>query len=266
MTPAIFAPGLLQGQTAIVTGGATGIGYAIAREMLRLGAAVTIASRKAERLEPAAARLIEETGGQVRWQVCDIRDPEQDTALVQGHLDAYGSLDILVNNGGGQFPAPAESYSPKGWEAVIKTNLTGTWYLTQQAALLAMIPRKQGRIVCIVANCERGMPGIAHTGAARAGVINLTRSLAVEWAPYNIQINCVAPGVIGTDGLDVYPEAMIRDIARHIPAKRLGTPEEVAHSVVFLASPAGAYITGANLAVDGGQAHWGSHWTVPDPD
>jgi citronellol/citronellal dehydrogenase len=264
MTASLFAPDLLQGQTAIVTGGGSGIGYAIAREMLHLGASVTIASRKAERLEPAAEALRAETGGTVRWQVCDIREPDQDTALVADHLAAFDSLDILVNNGGGQFPAQAESYSPKGWEAVIKTNLTGTWFLTQQAALQAMIPRKRGRIISIVANCERGMPGIAHTAAARAGVINLTRSLAVEWAPYNIQVNCVAPGVIFTDGLKVYPEETIRDIAKQIPAKRLGTPEEVAQSVVFLASPGGAYISGATLAVDGGQALWGSHWTVPD--
>jgi citronellol/citronellal dehydrogenase len=265
MAASIFHPDLLKGQSAIVTGGATGIGYAIARDMLRLGAVVTIASRKADRLEAAAERLTAETGGTVRWQACDIRDAEQDEALVADHLTAFGGLDILVNNGGGQFPAQAESYTPKGWEAVIKTNLTGTWLLTQQAALQAMIPRQRGRIINIVANCERGMPGIAHSSAARAGVINLTRSLAVEWAPYNIQINCVAPGVIHTDGLDVYPEELIRDIAAQIPAKRLGQPEDVAHSVIFLASPAAAYISGTTLAVDGAQAHWGSHWTVPDP-
>jgi citronellol/citronellal dehydrogenase len=266
MSATIFSPDLLKGQSAIVTGGATGIGYAIARDMLKLGASVTIASRKADRLEPAAEKLIAETGGNLRWQACDIREPEQDTALVADHLAAFGGLDILVNNGGGQFPALAESYSPKGWEAVIKTNLTGTWYLTQQAGLQHMIPKKQGRIINIVMNCDRGMPGIAHSSAARAAVINLTRSLSVEWAPYNIQINCVAPGVIFTDGLDVYPEEYIRDIAKNIPAKRLGKPEEVAHSVIFLASPAGAYISGATLALDGAQAHWGSHWTVPDPE
>jgi citronellol/citronellal dehydrogenase len=234
--------------------------------MLQLGASVTIASRKADRLEPAAAALIAETGGSVRWAACDIREPEQDTALVSEHLAAFGGLDILVNNGGGQFPALAESYSPKGWEAVIKTNLTGTWYLTQQAALQWMIPKQKGRIISIVMNCGNGVPGIAHSAAARAAVVNLTKSLSVEWAPYNIQINCVAPGIIFTDGLEVYPEAYLRDFAKSIPAKRLGTPEEVAQSVVFLASPAGGYITGATLALDGGQANWGSHWTVPDPE
>ena len=266
MSHRIFAADLLKGQSAIVTGGGTGIGYAIAHDFLSLGAKVTIASRKADRLAPACDRLRAETGGDVAWQVCDIREPEQDEALVADHLARFGGLDILINNGGGQFPALAESYSPKGWEAVIKTNLTGSWYLTQQAALQAMIPQKHGRIVTIVANVERGFPGLAHTGAARAATINLARSLSVEWAPYNIQINCVAPGVIRTGGLDVYPEDMIRDIARTIPAKRLGTPEEVAHAVVFLVSPAGSYISGATLAVDGAQANWGSHWTVPDPE
>ena len=170
-----------------------------------------------------------------------------------------------MNNAGGQFPSPALNIKPKGWRAVIDTNLNGTWLMTQAVAQ-SMFFKSGGKVVNIVANMWRGFPGMAHTGAARAGVVNLTKSLALEWAKNRILVNAVAPGVIRSSGLDTYPKA-VRDsieteVPKHIPLKRLGTMEDVAWAVTYLASPAGDYITGETICVDGGQAHWGTVFSV----
>lgn len=261
MTHPIFQADLLKDQSAIVTGGGTGIGKAIAKTLLQLGCDVTIASRKAQNLEPAAEELSQ--FGRVRWQTCDIRQPEQVTQLVEGHLAAFEKLHILVNNGGGQFPLAAEMISPNGWAQVIHTNLNGTFYLTREAANRAFIPQQYGRVVSIVANMWRGFPGMSHTGAARAGVVNLTQSLSVEWAPHNILVNAVAPGIIDSSGMAHYDPEFRKQFEGSVPLKRLGTVDDVAHAVAYLVSPAGQYITGATLCVDGGQAHWGSLWQIP---
>jgi NAD(P)-dependent dehydrogenase (short-subunit alcohol dehydrogenase family) len=257
----------LEGQTVLVTGGGTGIGAAIAREMAHLGANVVIASRKQDRIDRAAAGLSEECGRRVVGLCCDIRDRDAVDRCVSGALDAFGSLDVLVNNGGGQFFCPASAITPRGWDAVVNTNLTGTWNLTRAAADGWML-QHGGRVINITMNTVRGFPGMAHSAAARSGVEGLTRTLAVEWAQHRIQVNCIAPGVIASSGLRTYPDpaSIIAEAQREIPAKRLGTCEEIAWAAAFLASPAGDYVTGQTFIVDGGRTLWGQTWPIPDPD
>jgi citronellol/citronellal dehydrogenase len=257
----MYSSQLFNGKLALVTGGGSGIGFAIARALLQCGAEVWIASRNSEKLEKASEELAE--FGKVHWTVMDIRELEQIEATVSRIAEEHGKLDILVNNAGGQFPSPAEGIKPKGWHAVINNNLNGTWYLTQAVAKQFFIPQRQGNIVNITANTLRGFPGMAHTGAARAGVENLTKTLAVEWAPYQIRINAIAPGVIKSTGLDQYPPALLKGISDKIPMKRVGTVDEVAACCLFLASPLSAFTTGESIYLDGGQRLWGDVWDVP---
>lgn len=259
----IFRPGLFAGRVALVTGGATGIGLAIAEELVQLGAEVVIASRKRERLEIAARGLAEEYGGTVVPRVCNIRERDQVETLFDDLLARFGRVDFLVNNGGGQFLSPATGISDKGFRAVVETNLTGTFSMCQVAHAKWM-GKNGGRIVNIVADMWRGFPGMAHTGAARAGVVNLTQTLAIEWAADGVLINAVAPGTILSTGMNNYPEGVVDAAAGLIPLKRLGTPREIAWSVLHLLSPAGDFITGATMRVDGGASLWTSGWQIPD--
>jgi len=260
----IFAPGLFAGEIALVTGGGTGIGLATARELGSLGAKLVIASRKAENVE-AGRKALEAAGIEVLALTCDIREPEQVQVLVERALDRYGRIDILVNNAGGQFPSPVETMSTRGFDAVIRNNLNGTFYVTHAVATRAMLPRGRGRIVNVIANIERGFPGMAHTGAARAGVENLTRSLAIEWASRGVRVNAVAPGSnIKSSGTAQYGDEMLEAARRATPLKRLGSPEEVARLIVFLSSFANDYITGATYYIDGGQRLWGDVWPIED--
>jgi citronellol/citronellal dehydrogenase len=248
----IFREGLFAGQTIVVSGGGTGIGRAIARELARLGASVVICSRSAEHLDPTSAE-IEAAGGTVTALPCNIRDAEAVQAFFAEVVRRHGRVHGLVNNAGGQFLSPAEAISPKGWHAVVETNLTGTWYMSR-AALDAGMRQHGGAIVNIVMEMWRGFPGMAHSGAARAGVVNLTQSLALEWAPYGIRINAVAPGIINSSGLTKYPpevQAGLAQIAKEVPAGRMGTEGEIAAPVIFLLSPGAAFISGATLRVDG---------------
>ncbi len=254
----IFKEGLFSGKVALVTGGGSGIGLEIARQFLASGAEVYIASRKAQRLEEATNVL--QPLGIVHGYQMDIREPDQVAGLAELIAERSGRLDILVNNAGGQFPSRAEDITPKGWQAVINTNLNGTWYVTQAMAKRFFFEQRAGIVVNIVVNHYRGFPGMAHTGAARAGVSNLTQSLAVEWAQRGIRLNCVAPGIIRSSGLEQYPPELVASVARHIPMKRLGGTEEVAALVLFLASPAATYITGETIYVDGGAHLWGDVW------
>ncbi len=272
MTPtprlsALFRPDLLAGQVALVTGGGTGIGAAVARELGALGAQVVIASRKVAHIEPAAAGLSAELGRPVTGLVVDIRDRDSVDALVRATMERHGRVDVLVNNGGGQFLAPAETISPKGFDAVVQTNLTGTWNLTRAVADAWMLAHG-GRIVNVTMLTSRGFGGMAHSVAARAGVEAMTRTLAVEWAPRGILVNAVAPGYIASSGLRRYPAGLVwaKQLQSAIPLKRLGTCEEIAWLVAFLASPGGAYITGQTLTVCGGRSLWGDHWPLPDPE
>lgn len=263
----LFRPDLLAGQVALVTGGGTGIGAAIARELGALGADIVIASRKASNIEPAAGGLSKELGRPVTGLTVDIRDRDSVDAVVRTTMERHGRVDLLVNNGGGQFLAPAESITPKGFDAVVQTNLTGTWNLTRAVADAWML-QNGGRVVNITMLTSRGFGGMAHSVAARAGVEAMTRTLAVEWAPRGILVNAVAPGYIASSGLERYPAglAWAKQLQGAVPLKRLGTCEEVAWLVAFLASPGGAYITGQTLTVCGGRSLWGDHWPLPDPD
>ena len=261
----IFCSNLLKDKNVVVTGGGSGIGRVIVEECHALGASLAIGARKQGRLDETVAAITAD-GGDIYGAPLDIRDHEAVDAWVDAIAERWGGrIDVLVNNAGGQFPSPAVAIPPKGWRAVIETNLTGTWFMTQAVAK-KMMATGGGRIINIVANMWRGFPGMAHTGAARAGVVNLTKSLSLEWAQHNILVNSVAPGVIRSSGLDTYPaelrESIETEIPKHIPLKRLGTMEDVAWAVAYLASPAGAYITGETLCVDGGQAHWGTVFPV----
>uniref|UniRef100_A0A1I8I432 Peroxisomal trans-2-enoyl-CoA reductase n=2 Tax=Macrostomum lignano TaxID=282301 RepID=A0A1I8I432_9PLAT len=252
----VFAPGLFKSRVAIVTGGGTGIGQAISRELAHLGCSVVIASRKADRLAAAAEKLAVDCreGARVHHTVCNIRQEADVQRLVSETLDKFGRLDFLVNNGGGQFVCPASDMKLKGWNAVIETNLTGTFLCIREAHRQWM-KRNGGSIVNIVMDAYKGWPMFAHSAAARSAVENLSKTLAVEWASDRIRINCVAPGIIysetavanyGEQGREVF----LRSKAR-VPARRFGHVEEISAAVAFLCSPAAGYVTGQTLYVDG---------------
>ncbi len=262
----IFRDGLFEGKVALITGGGTGIGVAIAREIARLGGTVVIASRREQNIRPAALGLSAELGRDVHGEICDIRDRTSVSELVQRVVEKYGRIDLLVNNGGGQFFSPAEGITPNGWDAVVATNLTGTWNMLRAVADGWML-KNGGSIVNITMLTRRTFPGMAHSVSARAGVEALTRTLAVEWAPRGIRLNCVAPGFVASSGLKRYPAGLglMEKMQSVVPMKRLATCEEIAWWVAFLASPAGGYVTGQTLTVDGGKELWGDYWPIPDP-
>lgn len=259
----MFRAGLFQGEVAFVTGGGTGIGFATATELGALGAKLALCGRRPEPLAKAAEEL-GRTGVEVFTAPCDIRDAAQVTACVAAVKERFGRIDVLINNAGGQFPSAAESLSPRGFEAVVRNNLLGTFNVTQAVATTALIPQRRGRIVNVIAQIARGFPGMVHTGAARAGVENMTKTLAVEWAMHGIRVNAVAPGVIKTTGTDQYPPELLEAAASRSPLRRLGTANEVAHLIVYLASRQADFITGQSFYIDGGQSLWGDIWQVPD--
>lgn len=258
-----FRADLLSGQVAIVTGGGTGIGRAIALELASCGAKLAICGRRPDPLQSVHGEIAAR-GGECLALTCDIREPAQIAAFVDAVKARFGRVDILVNNAGGQRPFPAADMPLENFEKVIRNNLIGTFAMTQAVARLAMIPQRRGSIVNIIAEIYRGFPGMSHTGAARAGVDNLTKSLAVEWATHKIRVNAIAPGIIRTTGTDRYPPELLDISRRETPWKRLGTPEEVAHLVTFFASPAADFITGSTCYIDGGLALWGDMYPIPD--
>jgi NAD(P)-dependent dehydrogenase (short-subunit alcohol dehydrogenase family) len=264
----IYRPGLFADEIVIVTGGGSGIGLTCARELCFLGASVAICGRDANKIA-RAQKTLEEDGvpaARVLGGTCDIREADQVARFVGEVMDRFGRVDVLVNNAGGQFPSPADGMSPRGWEAVIKNNLNGTFYMTREVAVRAMIPQKRGRIVNVTAMVARGFPGMSHTGAARAGVENLTKSLAIEWAQHGIRVNAVAPGNnIRSSGTAQYGDDVLELARQATPLKRLGRPEEVARVILFLASAQNDFVTGAVYGVDGGQPLWGDIWVIPEP-
>lgn len=263
--PLAFRDGYMAGKVAIVSGAGSGIGKATAFWFARLGAKLVICGRDKERLEHTASEL-RTMGTEVLAQQITIRDVDQVNALYDTAYGTFGTVDILVNNAGGQFPQAAIDFSPKGWNAVIDTNLNGSWYMMQNAARRWRDANRSGTIVNVVTVVWRGMPGLAHTCAARAGVIYLSKTLAIEWAPLNIRINCVAPGIIATEGMNVYSEEARQDMPNSNPMKRFGQPEDVANAICYLAGDTGRFITGEVLVVDGGNQVWGDQWTIPRPD
>jgi citronellol/citronellal dehydrogenase len=256
----MFQSNLFSGKTVLVTGGGSGIGFEIAKQFLQLGAEVYIGSRKQERIEQAVMELHQY--GNCKGFRLDIREPESVKHLADMIENQSKKLDILINNAGGQFPSPAEAISPKGFSAVVNNNLNGTWNVIHEMANRFFLQQQSGHIVNIVVNNYRGIAGMSHTGAARAGVQNLSMSVAVEWANRGITVNCVAPGIIQSSGLDNYPPELLHGVSKNIPMKRLGSVEEVAWLTLFLASPMATYITGETVYVDGGSRLWGDIWQV----
>jgi citronellol/citronellal dehydrogenase len=257
----VFSPDLFSGRTALVTGGGTGLGKVIAQTLAEAGADLLLAARNVERVEEAAAAIRASTGRRVESAFVNIRDRQAVEALGE-KADALGGIDVLVNNAGGQYPQRARDFTPKGWNAVIETNLTGTWNMTQVFGN-RMLDKKSGSITNVIAVVGRGFPGLAHTAAARGGVLELTRTLAIEWGPH-VRLNCVAPGPIETEGFKATYDPNVATILDGLPIPRFGTREEVASAVVFLASPAASYITGEVLYVAGGQQIYGRNQALFD--
>jgi citronellol/citronellal dehydrogenase len=253
----VFVPGLFAGKVIVVTGGGSGIGRCTAHELAALGAAIAIVGRKAEKLDAVRAE-IEATGAVCSTHVCDIREEEAVKATVADVLARHGRIDGLVNNAGGQFPSPLAAISAKGWDAVVRNNLTGGFLMARECVTQWMgattvgSETNGGAIVNIIADIWGGMPGMGHSGAARAGMLNFTETAALEWAP--VRLNAVAPGWIASSGMDRYPPEMrdtIRGMQALVPLRRLGTESEVSAAIVFLLSPAAAFISGACLRIDG---------------
>lgn len=250
------------GLVALVTGGGTGLGRAIARELARTGASLVIAARRPEPLEETRAEL-EARGTACLAVPADVREPDQVQALVDAALERFGRIDVLVNNAGGQFAAPAELISLKGWRAVHRLNVDAVWDLTRTVATRSMIPNRRGLVVFIGFSPRRGIPLMIHSAAARAALENLAGGIAIEWSRYGIRAVCVATGAIDTPAFRAYGDAFVEEAIRTSPLGRLIAPEEVAALIAFLATPAAASITGTTIVVDTGNDAWGLGYPPP---
>jgi citronellol/citronellal dehydrogenase len=259
----VFAPGLFAGKVVVITGGGSGIGRCTAHELAALGATVALIGRKLEKLEKAAAQIAED-GGKVSRHVCDIRNEDAVKACVAAIVALHGRIDGLVNNAGGQYMTPLEAISAKGWEAVINTNLTGGFLMARECFSQSM-SKHGGAIVNIVADMWGSMPGMGHSGAARAGMVSFTETAATEWAGRGVRVNAVAPGYIASSGMDHYPPEMgpmLREMAKTVPLGRVGTEAETSAGIVFLLSPAAAFISGTTLRIDGARPQVRMGWPM----
>lgn len=247
-----FAPDLLKDQVALVTGGGTGMGRATALEMAQCGARVVVLGRRSEPIE-SCARAIRDAGGEALAISADIRDPEGIDATMQRIRQTFGGLHILVNNAGGQFVSPARDLNNKGFEAVIRNNLIGSWQMTKAVADHFMFANG-GSIVFVTACIRSGLSGFVHTAAARGGVLGMMKTLAFEWAEFGIRLNCVAPGTVKTEGMGHYPIAPEQwlKLNRNVLG-RMGDVEDVAAAIIFLSSPLGKFVTGEEWYIDGGE-------------
>ena len=261
----IFRPDLFAGRSIVVTGGGSGIGRCTAHELAALGARVALVGRTPEKLDTVRAEI---GGDAATTHACDIRDEDKAQETVAAILAAHGRIDGLVNNAGGQYPAPLASITAKGWDAVVRNNLTGGFLMARECYTQAMV-QHGGAIVNIIADMWHGMPGMGHSGAARAGMLNFTETAACEWAVSGVRVNAVAPGYIATSGLDTYPPEFIeqaRQLPRKVPLQRFGIDAEVSAAIVFLLSPAASFITGSVIRVDGGVPNARPTWPLPAHD
>ena len=256
----VFRDGLLAGQVIALSGAGAGLGRESALELLRLGATVVGCGRRAEPLAETA-ELASGLPGRCEHESLDIRAEEPVGRFFDGLLERHGRLDVLVNNAGGQFLSPAEAISPKGFRTVIDLNVHGTWLMTHAAATKAFIPQKSGKILSVTLSPHNGMPGMVHSGAARAAVENMMRTLAVEWARFGITTCSLAAGHFATETLlTKYPREIVDNVARSIPVQRTGRAEEMAWLVAYLASPAGDFYSGTTITLDGARDNWAGPW------
>lgn len=256
----IFRDDLLDGQVCLVSGAGSGLGRASALELARLGATVIGCGRRPEPIEETA-KLIADAGGKAEAQSMDIRDEEAVDALLDGVLERHGKLDVLLNNAGGQFLSPAEAITPKGFRTVIELNVVGTWLMTHAAATRAFIPQGGGKVLSVTLSPHAGMPGMVHSGAARAAVENMMKTLSVEWSQYGVKLCALAAGQFGTETLRTkYPAVVVENVAKTIPLGRMGTEEEWAWLVAYLASAAGDFYSGATITMDGARDNWFGSW------
>lgn len=261
----VFAPGGMTSKVVMVSGAAGGIGRAIAWLSGRLGAHVILVGRNQAKLDALAQNMTAKQLN-VTPHVADIKDPDAVGRLFDDVCAAHGRIDCLINSAGGQFPQPAIDFSVKGWNSVVNTNLNGTWYMMQAAARRWRDARHPGNIVNIVVVTTHGLYGIAHSVAARSGVIGLSRAVAVEWAPLNIRVNCIAPGAIETEGWKVYSPEARAAYPRSNPMMRAGSAWDIAEACAYLALPSGNFVTGETITIDGGGQLWGETWTTGKPD
>lgn len=262
--PIAYRDGLFDGQVVLITGAAGGIGTAMSTLFGRLGAKIVACGRTEETLDDLAAKLAT-IGVEVHTEAMTIRDPDEVSDLIDHANERFGHIDHVVNNAGGQFSSPALDISPKGWNAVVETNLYGTWYMMQAAARRWVQDNTGGNIINISTIQGRASVGIPHTAASRAGGVALTRSLAVEWAPHDIRVNSIAVGVIKSEGLQTYPDEAKASFG-HNPMRHLGDVWDVAQGAAYLAGPTGAFVTGTHLEITGGEHVWGEYWPLGKPD
>ncbi|MGC6476358.1 MAG: SDR family oxidoreductase [Parvibaculales bacterium] len=264
--PTVYRDDLFAGQTIVISGAGTGMGRAMAILTARLGANVVICGRRQDKLDEVKNAITDATGKEIIAQSVNIREPDTVEAFIASVFEQFGQIDTLINSAGGQFSQAAIDFSRKGWLAVIDTNLNGTWWMMQEAAKRWRDRNQPGNIINIAAHVERGMPQSAHSCAARAGVIYVSKTVSTEWAEHNIRVNCIAPGAIETEGVTQYPPEALAEFHNANPMKKFGDVWDIAQTAVYLAAPSSKFVTGEVITVDGGMAQHGWVWPMGRPD